>query len=166
MLMAFEMSHFVHELAKQRIRDDHPDWPEDKVTREFLRSLFPAWQSATRVLMESWRSFSPIVPKPGTKCIPYMLTGSFASSYYGLARQPTILILLFLPLPETKRPRFGYSRMTELLCRCYRCRLMPGGTSPCSILSIRHRGWKIDLILSEVSFLSSRGISTPQNGHI
>jgi hypothetical protein len=43
--MAFEASHFVHELAKQRIRDDHPDWPEDKVTREFLRSLFPAGKS-------------------------------------------------------------------------------------------------------------------------
>ena len=40
--MAFEASHFVHELAKQRIRDEHPDWQEDKITREFLRSLFPA----------------------------------------------------------------------------------------------------------------------------
>jgi hypothetical protein len=40
-LMAFEASHYIHELAKQRIRDEHPDWPEDKVTREFLRSLFP-----------------------------------------------------------------------------------------------------------------------------
>jgi hypothetical protein len=42
LLMAFEASHFVHELAKQRIRDEHPDWTEDKVIREFLRSLFPA----------------------------------------------------------------------------------------------------------------------------
>jgi hypothetical protein len=40
-LMMFEASHYVHELAKQRIRDEHPDWSEDKVTREFLRSLFP-----------------------------------------------------------------------------------------------------------------------------
>jgi hypothetical protein len=40
-LMAFETSHYIHELAKQRIRDDHPDWPEDKVMRAFLRSLFP-----------------------------------------------------------------------------------------------------------------------------
>lgn len=40
-LLAFEMSHYTHELAKQGIRDQHPDWPEDKVTREFLRSLFP-----------------------------------------------------------------------------------------------------------------------------
>jgi hypothetical protein len=40
-LMAFEASHYIHELAKQRIRDDHPDWPEDKVMRAFLRSLFP-----------------------------------------------------------------------------------------------------------------------------
>jgi hypothetical protein len=41
MLMAFRASHHIHELAKQRIRDDHPDWPEKRVTREFLRSLFP-----------------------------------------------------------------------------------------------------------------------------
>jgi len=40
-LLAFEMSHCTHELAKQGIRDLHPDWPADKVTREFLRSLFP-----------------------------------------------------------------------------------------------------------------------------
>ena len=40
-LLAFEMSHYTHELAKQGIRDKHPDWPEDKVTSEFLRSLFP-----------------------------------------------------------------------------------------------------------------------------
>jgi hypothetical protein len=39
-LMAFEASHHIHELAKQCIRDEHPDWPEDKVTREFLRFWF------------------------------------------------------------------------------------------------------------------------------
>jgi hypothetical protein len=40
-LLAFEMSHYTHELAKQGIRDEHPDWSEERVTREFLRSLFP-----------------------------------------------------------------------------------------------------------------------------
>lgn len=40
-LLAFEMSHYAHELAKQCIRDQHPEWPEARVTREFLRSLFP-----------------------------------------------------------------------------------------------------------------------------
>lgn len=40
-LMAFEASHHVHELAKQRIRDEHPDWPEEAITKQFLRSLFP-----------------------------------------------------------------------------------------------------------------------------
>jgi hypothetical protein len=39
-LLAFEMSHYTHELAKQGLRDAHPDWPEEKITREFLRSLF------------------------------------------------------------------------------------------------------------------------------
>ena len=40
-LLAFEMSYYTHELAKQGLRDGHPDWSEDKVTREFLRSLLP-----------------------------------------------------------------------------------------------------------------------------
>ena len=40
-LMAFQASHHIHELAKQRIREEQPDWPEDKVVKEFLRSLFP-----------------------------------------------------------------------------------------------------------------------------
>ena len=39
-LLAFEMSHYAHELAKQYLRDQHPEWPEERVTREFLRSLF------------------------------------------------------------------------------------------------------------------------------
>lgn len=38
--MALEMSYFAHELAKQGVRDAHPDWPEERVMREFLRSLF------------------------------------------------------------------------------------------------------------------------------
>jgi hypothetical protein len=41
LLMALEMSHFAHELAKQGLRDAHPDWSENRVQREFLLSLFP-----------------------------------------------------------------------------------------------------------------------------
>jgi|1185.fasta_scaffold00827_4 hypothetical protein len=41
LVMALEMSYFAHELAKQGLRDAHPDWPEERVRREFLRSLFP-----------------------------------------------------------------------------------------------------------------------------
>lgn len=40
-LLAFEMSHYAHELAKQYLRDQHPEWTEMQITREFLRSLFP-----------------------------------------------------------------------------------------------------------------------------
>jgi hypothetical protein len=40
-LLAFEMSHYAHELAKQYLRDQHPEWSEGRVVREFLRSLFP-----------------------------------------------------------------------------------------------------------------------------
>jgi len=39
-LLAFEMSEFVRELARAGIRQQHPDWPEDRVTRELLRLAF------------------------------------------------------------------------------------------------------------------------------
>jgi hypothetical protein len=43
LLMAFEMSLFARELAKERIQRDHPEWPETHVTRELLRlALLPA----------------------------------------------------------------------------------------------------------------------------
>ena len=42
LLMALEMSVFVRELAKQRIRQEHPDWPDGLVRREVLRlALLP-----------------------------------------------------------------------------------------------------------------------------
>ena len=40
LLIAFEMSLFARELAKQGIRQEHPDWPEAQVTRELLRLAF------------------------------------------------------------------------------------------------------------------------------
>src|SRR5439155_10863385 len=40
LLIASEMSQFARELAKQRIRQEHPDWPEAQVTRELLRLAF------------------------------------------------------------------------------------------------------------------------------
>ena len=42
-LLAFEMSLFARELAKEGIRREHPDWPEASVARELLRlAFFPA----------------------------------------------------------------------------------------------------------------------------
>jgi hypothetical protein len=42
-LLAFEMSLFARELAKEGIRREHPDWPEERVDRELLRlAFFPA----------------------------------------------------------------------------------------------------------------------------
>jgi Rv0078B-related antitoxin len=43
LLLALEMSDFARELAAQQIRDDHPDWPPDLITRELTRlSFLPA----------------------------------------------------------------------------------------------------------------------------
>jgi hypothetical protein len=40
LLMAFEMSMFARELARERIRREHPEWPETQVARELIRLAF------------------------------------------------------------------------------------------------------------------------------
>jgi len=43
LLLAFEMSLFARELSRERIRRDHPEWPETQIARELLRlAFFPA----------------------------------------------------------------------------------------------------------------------------
>jgi hypothetical protein len=40
LLMAFEMSVFARELARERIRREHPGWPETRIARELIRLAF------------------------------------------------------------------------------------------------------------------------------
>jgi len=40
LLLAFEMSLFARELAKEGIRSEHPEWSEARVARELLRLAF------------------------------------------------------------------------------------------------------------------------------
>jgi len=40
LMLAFEMSLFARELAREGIRRDHPDWTEAQVARELLRLAF------------------------------------------------------------------------------------------------------------------------------
>jgi hypothetical protein len=43
LLLAFEMSLFARELAREGVRREHPEWPEALVTRELLKlAFFPA----------------------------------------------------------------------------------------------------------------------------
>jgi hypothetical protein len=43
LLLAFEMSLFAQELTREEIRRQHPEWPEERITRELLRlAFFPA----------------------------------------------------------------------------------------------------------------------------
>ncbi len=47
-LLAFEMSLFARELARESIRRDHPEWSETQVERELIRLAFlpkplPGW---------------------------------------------------------------------------------------------------------------------------
>jgi hypothetical protein len=48
LLLAFEMSLFARDLAREGIRREHPEWPEAGVARELLRLAFspaplPSW---------------------------------------------------------------------------------------------------------------------------
>ena len=38
--LAYEMSMFARDLAREGIRRDHPDWPEERLARELLRLAF------------------------------------------------------------------------------------------------------------------------------
>lgn len=40
LLLAFEMSLFARELAREGIRREHPEWPETRIARELLRVAF------------------------------------------------------------------------------------------------------------------------------
>jgi len=40
LLLAFEMSLFARELAREGVRRDHPEWTEAQVARELLRLAF------------------------------------------------------------------------------------------------------------------------------
>jgi hypothetical protein len=40
LLLALEMSLFARALAKERIREEHPDWTDGEVARELLRLAF------------------------------------------------------------------------------------------------------------------------------
>lgn len=43
LVLAFRMSEFARELTKEGIRNDHPDWPEQRVLGEIIRlALLPA----------------------------------------------------------------------------------------------------------------------------
>ena len=49
LLMAMEMSLFARELAKARIRGEHPEWSDTEITREFLRLAFLPCELPTRL---------------------------------------------------------------------------------------------------------------------
>ena len=40
LLLAYEMSLFARELSLERIRHEHPEWPETRIARELLRLAF------------------------------------------------------------------------------------------------------------------------------
>jgi hypothetical protein len=76
--MALEMSLFARELAKERIRAEHPEWMHSRVALELIRlALLPAPMPAGMTSSEVFRRITTVA---------YMLSGSFASGYHGAPR--------------------------------------------------------------------------------
>jgi hypothetical protein len=77
LLLAFEMSLFARELAREGIRRQHPEWPEARVAPELLRlaffSIAPSLLNPLSV-SEVLRRVTSALDRAG---IAYMLTGSF-----------------------------------------------------------------------------------------
>jgi hypothetical protein len=48
LLMAFEMSLFARELARARIRREHPDWTESRILLELVAFALPREYFTTR----------------------------------------------------------------------------------------------------------------------
>ncbi len=113
LLLAFEMSLFARDLAREGIRRDHPKWSEAQIARELLRLAFlpatlpaglgsPGSELWTNLIAEPIAGFiaapisetrmsvQDILRRITTSLdragIGYMLTGSFASAYYGAPR--------------------------------------------------------------------------------
>ena len=85
-ILAFEMSMFARELARAGIQEQHPDWPEDRVDPRTPSAGFPAKAAAPRILMTVSDVLQRITTALDQNDVAYMLTGSFASAYYGTPR--------------------------------------------------------------------------------
>lgn len=68
LLRAFEMSELARELAKARIRSEHPDWNEAQIMCEFLRLVF--------------------LPAPLPKGLPEWLDAFYAKKQQSAAKGP------------------------------------------------------------------------------
>jgi hypothetical protein len=49
LLLAFEMSLFVRELASQQIREENPEWSDTEVAHELIRRAFQPRQVPARL---------------------------------------------------------------------------------------------------------------------
>ena len=99
--------------------------------------------------------------------IQYMVTGSIAASYYGLARATYDLDIVISSTPEKLKdlisllPKEEYYAVLQDAPGCLSV------ASPCSMFWIRLEDGKSILFLPEISALSLRKrLSTPQSGHV
>jgi hypothetical protein len=94
--LAFEMSLFARELAKEGVWQDHPECTEAQVARE----LFPA-TVAGRAAVSVPDVFRRIIAALNQSGIGYMLSGSFASAHYGVPRSTQDIELAIEALPQS-----------------------------------------------------------------
>jgi len=99
LLMALEMSVFVRELQKARIHQEHPEWPRyrDRARTSPINISTAVGTSAAP--MNVAKVFLRITAMLDQAGIPYMLTGSFASAYYGVPRSSQHIDLIIEASP-------------------------------------------------------------------
>ena len=81
--LAFEMSVLARELTLAGLRRSHPDWSPPGTAPRAAAALLSPGRSPPAAAVTASEVFRRILGAMESAGIPYMLTGSFASSYHG-----------------------------------------------------------------------------------
>ena len=101
---ALELCHLIREVAKAGLRHRHPDWSEQRVSSEFLLSLFGPGAATAETMSNSNEAFRRIADLLKEIDIPHMLVGSFACACYGWIRSAMDVDLVILCSSEQIPP--------------------------------------------------------------
>ena len=95
--LAFEMSVLARELALAGLRRSHPDWSPAATAPRAAAALLAPRRSPPAAPVTAAEVFRRILGAVESAGIPYMLTGSFASSYHGAPRATQDIDLVIAP---------------------------------------------------------------------
>ena len=144
LVLALEMSLAARALNAARLQTEHPDWPEPERIRRLPGLSFTA-PASLRPRVTAAEVFGAITGPLDASGIPYMLTGSFASAYYGRPRATQDLDFVIAASP---------SQMREFLSRLPAHRFYADEQAALDALQHESQfnvidlstGWKADLI--------------------